>query len=513
MSFVTTSTPAAQGVAAPAVDNLVTALERQPGADPHSLMVLRHGHVVAAGWWRPYSPERTHLLYSLSKSFTVTAAALAMADGLLGLDDPVVAHFPELDGPDLAPASSQILVRHLASMSTGHTYDTWEAAKAADPADPVRGFLSLPPERAPGSLFTYNQSATYTLGAIVQRIYGRTLRSLLWERLLGPMGADRIYWEQYPEGRDMAFSGLYATTRTIALLGQLYLEGGRWAGEQVLPPDWVAIASRPHVATAGVPGAESRAETPDWLEGYGTHFWMSRHGYRGDGAYGQLCLVLPEHDAVVAVTSQSDDIQYLLDAVWEHLLPGLHPEPLPPTTADDALARRLSGLVVPGRQEGKGPPDGAVGRGTGAQAGPLEGLRQDGPGDGPPAAEWVSVELTHEVVTDEPGPLPQSVVLSNRDGLWCLTLREPGWETEVVVGMGEWAVAEPGPGTARAPTAGVGRWETPDILRTQVIFLETPHRMELYCDVRRRVFQARWVTNPLFVERLQELCPHRDLVP
>ena len=482
-SFVPTSTPAAQGVAAGAIDNLVSALERRRGADPHSLMVLRHGYIVAAGWWRPYSPERAHLLYSLSKSFTVTAAALAMADGLLGLDDPVVCHFPELDGVALPQASSQILVRHLASMSTGHTYDTWEAAKAADPAEPVRGFLSLAPEQAPGSIFTYNQSATYTLGAIVQRIYGRTLRSLLWERLLGPMGADRIYWEQYPEGRDLGFSGLYATTRTIALLGQLYLQGGRWAGEQVLPSDWVAIASRAHVATAGVPGAESRAETPDWLEGYGTHFWMSRHGYRGDGAYGQLCLVLPEHDAVVAVTSQSDDIQYLLDAVWDNLLPGLHPGPLAATPADDALAQRLRHLAVPVPNSGR---DQAA---MGATAG------------------WRSLELHPEGPTSGQGPLPQTVVLSVREGQWWLALQEPGWETDVVLGMDGWAVAEPGAGTAGAPTAGTGRWDGADVLRAQVIFLETPHRLELICDVRRRVFQARWASNPLFVQTLEELCP------
>ena len=91
------STPAAQGVAANCVQAFLDALETTPGADPHSLMILRHGHVVVSGWWWPYTPERLHLLYSLSKSFTSTAASLAVADGLLRLDDPVIAYFPELD--------------------------------------------------------------------------------------------------------------------------------------------------------------------------------------------------------------------------------------------------------------------------------------------------------------------------------------------------------------------------------------------------------------------------------
>src|SRR5919112_6727613 len=91
------STPAAQQVDPAAVLSLLDALEARPDIEMHSLMVVRHGHVVAEGWWAPYSADRPQLLYSLSKSFTSTAAAFAQSEGLLDLDDTVVSHFGELD--------------------------------------------------------------------------------------------------------------------------------------------------------------------------------------------------------------------------------------------------------------------------------------------------------------------------------------------------------------------------------------------------------------------------------
>ncbi len=113
-------------------------------------MVLRHGNVVAQGWWAPYSADRRHLLYSLSKSFTSTAAAFAAAEGLLRLDDPVIAHFPELDAEVTDPRSRSMLVRHVASMASGHAEETWGEVIAADPVEPVRAFLKLPPDQEPG---------------------------------------------------------------------------------------------------------------------------------------------------------------------------------------------------------------------------------------------------------------------------------------------------------------------------------------------------------------------------
>src|SRR5262245_41405906 len=102
----------------------------------HSLMVLRHGNVVAEGWWRPYSADRPHELYSLSKSFTATAAAFAVAEGLLDLDDTVVSFFPEFEADVTDPRSRAIRIRHLAAMASGHEQETWGRAVALDRAEP-----------------------------------------------------------------------------------------------------------------------------------------------------------------------------------------------------------------------------------------------------------------------------------------------------------------------------------------------------------------------------------------
>ena len=154
-----------------AVLALLDALE---GLELHSLMVLRSGRVVVEGWWAPYTAERPHLLYSLSKTFTATAAALAQAEGLLDLDDTLVSHFPSLDAEVTDPRSRALTLRHLASMATGHDRDMLTEAHDRDPADLVRGLLLLPPDREPGSLFAYSQPCTFALGAVVQPVVTTT---------------------------------------------------------------------------------------------------------------------------------------------------------------------------------------------------------------------------------------------------------------------------------------------------------------------------------------------------
>ena len=145
------STPAEQDVEAAGVLALLDALEAADGIEMHSLMVLRHGHVVAEGWWSPYTPERPHLLYSLSKSFTSTAAGFAVAEGLLDLDDTVLSHFPELDA-DVTDPRSRAMLRpaRRRRWPAGTTRRPGTGAVARDPAEPVRGFLLLPPDERPG---------------------------------------------------------------------------------------------------------------------------------------------------------------------------------------------------------------------------------------------------------------------------------------------------------------------------------------------------------------------------
>src|ERR1044072_4950576 len=244
------SAPAAEGVDGRGVGAFLDALEAAPGIEPHSLMIVRHGQVVASGWWAPYPPDRPHLLYSISKSFTSTAAGFAVAEGLMSLDDPVISYLPELDGDITDPRSRAMLVRHVAAMASGHLAETREQAFTRDPAEPVRGFLLTPPDRDPGTVFAYNQPATYSLAAIVQRVPGQSLTDYLRPRLFEPLGIGETAWIQRPPGRDLGFSGMYATTDALARLGLLSLGNGVGEGRQLLPSSWVAEATRAQIANA-----------------------------------------------------------------------------------------------------------------------------------------------------------------------------------------------------------------------------------------------------------------------
>ncbi|MGW0337279.1 serine hydrolase domain-containing protein [Streptomyces sp. NPDC003011] len=473
------SAPAAQGVAASGVHAFLDALEAAPGIEPHSLMILRHDHVVASGWWAPYTPLRPHLLYSLSKSFTATAAAFAVAEGLMRLDDPVISYFPEFEADITDPRSRAMLVRHVVSMASGHDTETLDRARALDPRDLVRGFLLLPPDRDPGTVFAYNQPATYTLAAILQRVTGQPLTAYLRPRLLDPLGVGEVAWLRDGAGRELGFSGLHATTDAIARLGQVYLRDGVWQGRRLLPEGWVAEATRAHVTNAdGTPqGALS-----DWQQGYGFQFWRSRHGYRGDGAYGQFCLVLPEQDAVIAMTSATEDMQQVLNLAWEHLLPAFGPRPLSGGQAEDAaLAERLAGLALP----------------------PAPG--EPAPPEHPEA--WSGTSFAPDEVVRENHRRLSEVRVSAAGTGWRVTLTEDGHRLELPLGQGAWTVVE-----EPVPVAVGGGWADADTLVVDVAFLETPHHLVVSCSLPDRSFTARWRTQPLHARSLLSMRAPRGSV-
>ncbi|WP_030896133.1 serine hydrolase domain-containing protein [Streptomyces sp. NRRL S-474] len=460
------SGPAAQGVDASGVHAFLDALEAAPEIEPHSVMILRHGHLVASGWWAPYAPDRPHLLYSLSKSFTGTAAALAEAEGLLDFDAPVISYFPEFEADITDPRSRAMLVRHVASMSSGHERETVDDAYGTDPAEPVRGFLLTPPDRDPGTVFAYNQPTTYTLGAIVQRVTGQPLSAYLRPRLLDPLGIGEVFWLRDRTGREIGFSGLHATTDAVARLGRLYLNDGVWEGRRLLPEGWAARASRPHTATAGAMGDMDRQ---DWDQGYGYQFWVSRHGYRGDGAYGQFCLVLPEHDVVIATTAATERMQDFLNLVWKHLLPAFGPEPLPGREAEDAsLRERLAGLALRPAVGSPAPPE----RGE----------------------DWAAAKFT----AAGDGPVRMAGLAREADG-WMLRLTGDGDGDRLGLRIGAegWTVAED-----PLPTAVSGGWTDAGTLDLDVMFLETPHRLALTCSLADRTVTAHWRTQPLHGGRL-----------
>jgi hypothetical protein len=282
------------------------------------------------------------MMFSLSKSFTSTAIGLARAEGRLSLDDPILSFFPSYVTPEIQDNMGSLLVRHLLSMSTGHAEDTFPAMVRSADGDWVRTFLGLPITYAPGTHFLYNTGASFMLSAILQSLTGQTLVDYLQPRLFEPLGMTQPVWDSSPRGINLGGTGLCLRTMDVAKFGQLYLQRGLWNGHRIVPEEWIEEATSIQIANGDDPNS-------DWTQGYGFQFWRCRHqAYRGDGAFGQFCIVLPRQQTVLAMTSGTYEMQGILNVVWDHLLPGLHAEPLPERTHEaQALKEHLAHLTMP----------------------------------------------------------------------------------------------------------------------------------------------------------------------
>jgi CubicO group peptidase (beta-lactamase class C family) len=430
------SSPEAQGVSSAALLEFVRAADKNVEL-MNSFMLVRHGHVVAEGWWAPYSAEAPHSLYSLSKSFTSTAVGLAIAEGKLSLDDEVLTFFPE-DAPAEASRNLKAMrVRDLLRMSTGHQAEPRRTSERPW----TQSFLAQPVPNKPGTHFLYNTSGTYMLSAIVQKATGRTVLDYLRPRLFEPLGIENPTWETSPQGISAGGFGLSIRTEDIARFGQLYLQKGQWQGKQLLPAAWVDEATARQTSNGSNPKS-------DWEQGYGYQFWRCRHGaYRGDGAFGQFCVVMPEQDAVVAITSGTRDMQAVLNLVWDKLLPALQPSPLP--ADDDArkkLETALSSLKLP----------------------PQEGSAS--------ASSAFSVGGTGKtfVFPDNDRKLETIALESNGDAV-TLVARIEGTERRVVCRRGAWQKSRLAYGRmAEQPVAASGAWTQDDTFTVKLCFYETP---------------------------------------
>jgi CubicO group peptidase (beta-lactamase class C family) len=315
VSSLPRSTPEAQGLSATALDAFIGALDAS-GQEIQTLILLRHGQLVLEEEWAPYRLQDRHALYSVSKSFTSTAIGLLVEEGKLTIDDKVVSFF----GSDVLPEKisdnlAAMEIRHLLTMSTGHAQDTIE--RVSGERRGIQAFLSLEVEHEPGAPFVYNTGATYMLSAILQKVTGETLLDYLRPRLFEPLGIDEATWVTSREGVTVGGWGLSISTESVAKFGQLLLQRGEWEGKQLVPASWIDAATAKQVDN-------STSENTDSQQGYGFQFWRARHNtYRGDGAFGQYCLVIPDHDAVLVITSASPDMPAVLDIAWEHLLPAL----------------------------------------------------------------------------------------------------------------------------------------------------------------------------------------------
>jgi hypothetical protein len=339
MTTLPRSTPESVGISSAKLGNVLANLSELDSLN--SIMVLRHGQVCLEGWWKPYGSDQPHMLFSLSKSFVSAAIGIAVGEGRLAVTDTLVGFFPEYADCITDARMRDMTLHDLLCMASGHATCATGGMRSEPNGDYVRGFLASSLAHTPGTRFCYNSGATYMLAAVIRKVTGLNVREYLQPRLFDPLGIVPGIWESCPKGTNFGGWGLYLKTEDIAKFANLLLHNGNHNGQQLIPADYLAEATRKQ-------SDNSMNDAPDWKRGYGYQFWRCAHGFRGDGACGQYAIVVPEKDLAIAITSCIENMQNVLTILWDKLIPALEDAALPENpTAHKTLLAAASALSMP----------------------------------------------------------------------------------------------------------------------------------------------------------------------
>jgi len=482
------SSPEAQGVPSKAILEFINAAEKG-NFNFHSFMLIRHGHVIAEGWWDPYTPQLRHMMFSASKGFTSAAVGLAIAEGHFGLDDTVISFFPEDLPETISDNLAAMKVKHLLTMSSGQDQDLQSIVEpsvfepsllgttttAAVDDNWPKQFLSIPVKNPPGSQFFYSSGAVYMLSAIVQKTTGQTMLEYLQPRLFEPMGIEGAVWETDPRGINTGGWGLSLKTEDLARFGLLYLQNGMWNGRRLLPAQWVQAATSPQMRTVTFE-VKPEEDRQNWC---GYLLWQNRPGgFRMEGAFGQFCVVLPEQDAVIVFTAEYYDTQKGLDLVWKHLLPVMQSTALPPDkTAQKRLAQKIASLsLLPEMGFGFSP------------------LSQNVSG--------------HKFKLEENSLGAESITFHFKDDTCDFVLKDDKGEHRITCGLNKWRkgrtdlpymvprflVTSPRNDT-NPPLVASGTWTDANTFTMTWQFFETPHRLTVPCRFKEDKVHVEFISS------------------
>ena len=345
------SAPAAEGVSTQAVINMMDSLMALPDCDIHHVMVLRHGKVIAEMHPAPFRAEDSHTLYSASKTFTSLAVGVAIGENLLRLDDRVVTFFPDKRPDTISDNLAAMTVRDLLMMASGIKPD-WEM-RELEGADWIKVWLAKSCDEAPGQHFQYDSMCTFMLSAIVQRVTGRTLLDYLNQKLFAPMHITQADWEMSSDGINTGGWGMRVQAETMAKLGLLLMNKGKWEGRQLVSADYIEDACSPHIYY------KDRKETDaptDGNQGYGYQIWRCKWpgAIRADGAFGQYSVVVPQDELVVVILGMIPNGHPELACIWNQLMPGVKGnEPLQPEKKIQARLNQLCATAALPLPQGK----------------------------------------------------------------------------------------------------------------------------------------------------------------
>ena len=337
-------TPESQGISSDLFAALLRELDASKDTEMHHFMALRHGKVICECNFAPYPKGMWHITHSMCKSITGMAIGMLIEEGKLKLDENIYDIFPDHINAFSKIFRPVITVENLLTMTSGVTFNE---SGIVSGNDWLGSFLNASVNGKPGTEFQYNSLNTYVLSAIVTKRTGETLTEYLTPRLFGPLGITKYYWETCPKGITKGGWGLFLCAEDMAKLGQLYLQRGKWNGQQLVSEYWIEISTARHL------------KTQNDTYGYGYQLWMEQRpgSFEYNGMLGQNVIIYPDMDMVLVTNAGNKEMFQdciMLNIIRKYFPVNYHPaDVLPENPLSYSLLKRLCGELENGENNNR----------------------------------------------------------------------------------------------------------------------------------------------------------------
>lgn len=338
------ATPESQGISSDLFAALLRELDASKDTEMHHFMALRHGKVICECNFAPYPKGMWHITHSMCKSITGMAIGMLIEEGKLKLDENIYDIFPDHINAFSKIFRPVITVENLLTMTSGVTFNE---SGIVSGNDWLGSFLNASVNGKPGTEFQYNSLNTYVLSAIVTKRTGETLTKYLTPRLFGPLGITKYYWETCPKGITKGGWGLFLCAEDMAKLGQLYLQRGKWNGQQLVSEYWIEISTARHL------------KTQNDTYGYGYQLWMEQRpgSFEYNGMLGQNVIIYPDMDMVLVTNAGNKEMFQdciMLNIIRKYFPVNYHPaDVLPENPLSYSLLKRLCGELENGENNNR----------------------------------------------------------------------------------------------------------------------------------------------------------------
>ena len=338
------ATPESQGISSDLFATLLRELDASKDTEMHHFMALRHGKVICECNFAPYPKGMWHITHSMCKSITGMAIGMLIEEEKLKLDENIYDIFPDHINAFSKIFRPVITVENLLTMTSGVTFNE---SGIVSGNDWLGSFLNASVNGKPGTEFQYNSLNTYVLSAIVTKRTGETLTEYLTPRLFGPLGITKYYWETCPKGITKGGWGLFLCAEDMAKLGQLYLQKGKWNGQQLVSEYWIEISTARHL------------KTQNDTYGYGYQLWMEQRpgSFEYNGMLGQNVIIYPDMDMVLVTNAGNKEMFQdciMLNIIRKYFPVNYHPaDVLPENPLSYSLLKRLCGELENGENNNR----------------------------------------------------------------------------------------------------------------------------------------------------------------